>query len=249
MLSIARRISGTFFSRSFYGDLAHRRRGIGAGFMLLLLVLNFGPTFALVAFRTGTGLDWRELIENMPEMGLPNYGACIDASYRFHAPREADREATFNPAHVRNAVLAGDVQGNAAISIACDDRFTEDRAKAVEFLNGVSSVMFSVLAGIAVLFAFLFILIVVFIKAVLLQVIAVVFPRRPDLAGAMRLAAAASIPLSLVLFVLSLAATGGIIPRPSYPWWAGFLVWLGFALFGLWSAGRDKGPSLLTPRP
>jgi len=214
-----------------------------------LLILNFGPTFGLVAIRTGTGLDWRELIENMPEMGLPDYGSCIDASLRFQAPREADRATTFNPAHVRNAVLAGDVQGNAAISIACDDRFTEDRAKAVEFLNGVSSVMLSVLAGVAAVFAFLFILIVVFVKAVLLQVIAVVFPRRPDLAGAMRLAAAASVPLSLVLFIVSLAATAGLVARPSYPWWAGFLVWLGFALFGLWSAGRDKGPSLLTPRP
>lgn len=221
---IVRAVLGSFYSKTTYRDLAYRRKGIGAGFILILVILNFGPALVSIPLKIASGSGISALIESLPIPDVPR-GPCIDAM----SPGTARAGVT------RAAFVGGGERGLRSVACVGERQGTRERMIAAA---EASTLAFAPLVVILVAAPFLFVLAAVFVKSLLLKILAVFFTRRPDLAGAMRITAAASIPFAVVGFVLSITAIaiGSEGPLIAFPTWFEFFVWLVYALFGLGAA-------------
>lgn len=237
----------SFHSPAFYRSLAFRWKGIGAGFMVALTLLDLGPSCLWLASKIGSDFNVETLIERMPDLVFPGDGSCVEASVAPDVRREGALPAS--------AVVSGRNARGGATFVECAPQTAVRPPAFAELLArvdvGALAVVLVPLVGIAAGALFVVALVEVFLKALFLKFIDLFFPRRLDLAGSMRVAAAASLPLALIEFVFSVGAIATGYPKllPPIPWWAGVLVWFGFALFGLWSVGSGDKASSVTPLP
>lgn len=105
-------------------------------------------------------------------------------------------------------------------------------------IGGKVARYFPLIFVVAIIPIFLIYLVFTFFKGLIVKVLALFFRNRPELAGAMRLGAAASIPVSVVscalAFIGALSKSAPIV----LPAFMTFIIWIGLVVFGLSAANK-----------
>ena len=270
MLQTLKAIPLTFFSRAFYFDIVHRWKGIGIGFVFLLVLFDYGAPLALSSslipeFQNET----ERFFDSFPDIKISQGKLSMDSA----SPAIVEFQVTGDNGKKDSLVLLFDTsfQSNNVndISKYLDDKkanilvttdyfamqktngsvefhtFQEIDKEPIEIKHDKWHSIGTSIAGfipyfIALMFIpiFAFILSITFAKALIVKLAALFFKKEPDLSGAMRLAAAAAIPPSILRILFLLIGNEALNRFHGSP---SFLLWLALAIFGLWCANKIEG--------
>jgi len=267
MLQTIKAVPQTFFSRSFYFDLVHRWKGIGLGFVLLLVLFNYAVPMLvhiplIKAFQQETVL----FFEKMPDIAIEKGKLSTDTSpfytVDFNLKLDGNEEKVFAvmfdtgftssdisaldkymaEKKVNALVTADYLAINKAAGSVEIHKFTESKKESFAIGHDQWSAFGKKLAfllpfflAFGLVFLYAVLLFVTFLKALLVTLFALFFKLESGFPAAMRLAAAAAIPPSLVYFAL-LLVDGSYAGR--FDGAPGFLFWAAMAIFGLWCASK-----------
>jgi len=242
-----------FFSRDFYNTLVNKGRGVGFGFIAVMLALGLLRMLIWdVANWNATSQYTNDFFQQLPAMTMKEHVLSMDHASPYIVQAGPEKNAfriLFDMDHELGsaedikkdmatqkvgvivtakefAVLkdrANSVQVTAFDSSTPDFSYTHDQWTAL----GAKVAMWILPSGF--LFMLIFFLIGIFFKIFIGGLLAMIFgglfKLKLDLGAGMRLMAAASLPAAL----LSAAA-------PAIPGFITIPLWLGYGLFGLWAA-------------
>ncbi|MDD5586355.1 MAG: DUF1189 family protein [Alphaproteobacteria bacterium] len=255
----------TFFSRSFYAGLITQGKGIGLGFILLLVLFNYA---APVLLKAPALPDVKQRIEDffnrLPGMTIKGGKLSMDKpspyTVDFNFGDKSSFTILFDTAYQESGIakLEEDMESkNTDILVTSDfaavrknrqganveiHSFGKFAKQPINVDHGQwanigkkAAQYFPFLFVIAVIPVFLAVFFLTFVKSLIVKFFALFFTIKPDLPAAMRLAAAAAMPASLINLLLVVLAAVLQQPIQRLPGFSGFLIWLAFAIYGLWS--------------
>jgi len=267
MLQTLKSIPQTFFSRAFYFDLIHSWKGIGAGFVVLLVLFDFAvPMAASFPVLTAVQQETESFFGKLPDIKIESGKLSTNASplytVEFRLKDEKNDEKLFAlmfdmnfqstnvtdlSKYMKDRKVDVLITADYLAAHKADDgieihKFDEEKDKPIEvthekwvsFGNTLAQ-FFPVIFVFALIPIFAAVLFIIFVKALLVKLAAFFFKTEPDLSGAMRLAAAAAIPPSLIRLVLMFVGEQYLHRFHGAP---SFLMWAALAIFGLWCASQ-----------
>lgn len=266
MIQTLKSLHKTFYDSRFYSELVFSWKGIGLTFLVVISLLNTGHLVVAIAKPYKLLMEEREGIFNqLPAMEIKDGRITSDneapvtisllegleeGPIRIVIDTKSemtDQATTIEKMKAENVLvlvnanaisLFSPVDGRIDIKLAKD---MADNRISREQWQSVSETLATGFMPATIFFAFcatlLSHLITAALGGLLLLVISPLFKIRIPFHAAMRLAAAAKVPVALVFLV--------VMPQPALQ----AVLWFGFAVFGLFSAKKMGDPSNRTGAP
>lgn len=263
MLQTLKALPRTFFSRAYYRDLVIGGRGIGFGFIVLMILFNLigGGLRAwtpLSALAKQVNAAFRAMPEVTIEHGRLSIRETVPYTVPFYKDEDSDINVVFDTSFDNpnvGAVARAMAKDKAIVLVAADRYFVADRQGGLrtyslqtakdmkltqedwEKIRQKLALWIPVLGGMfVVLMLLVWNMFLVLAGELVALLLAPAFKIKSSMASAMRLTAAANMPVAVLMMAVLL------------PTFVGLVIWFGTCLFGLWaaSAGHDsaKGQTL-----
>ncbi len=258
----------TFYSPECYANLIQHGKGIGVGFILLLVFMDFAgliipsakdmPSFNQSVVNIAAQLPDIVITQGVLSMNRPspyliqeNGKNAILFDTRDEA-KDMDMATTMLGRDKLFLLVSSEFiafpKNNSAIEVRRFDKLGLEN----KIMNhddwtrlGAAIVRWNAPVIMLVMFCFLLIgvSIITLIKTLIVKLAAQFISKWLGFSASMRLAAAAAVPPVFLLAAFHIAQSlaspphAGEIPEPSFdlPGYLGFVIWLGFVVFGLWS--------------
>jgi len=274
MLAAIKSIPATFYSKDFYAGLILRGKGIGMGLIPVLFIIGtIGPLLALLPALPEARTKIMSVFERMPDIDIKNGKMTIDRASPYAVDVKFDDDESFVLMFDMNREV-GNLAGleremkKKNINILATSEYivmrkdgNNDGLEVRDYSEidkeGVQvhhDQWLNIGDKIATYFPLIFVVILIplfiatfigtFSKALVVKFFALFSKTKPDISAAMRLAAAAGIPvatLELVLALIRMLKIEGSLHGPGF--WLGMLLWAAFAIFGLVCASKEAKPA------
>jgi hypothetical protein len=225
MLHFFKDIPRTFFVLSFYAELITRGKGIGIGFMLVQVFLTLAvPSLSVIPYMSTAQLAIDNVFDQFPVVTLKSYKLSIDCPSPYTVDLFPDGKKRSSivfdtDAHEMNvADVEREMADKGSVALVTSDYIALRKSSSIELHNyseyqtaksnlvinheqwveiGKKLLVYGlpVALFLGMLGCIIATLIVNFFKAVIIKFVALFFTVKPDCSAAMRLSAAAAVPV------------------------------------------------------